>query len=450
MSNAPSPASLPTVEILTCRPAVRRGTDTLVTAVVRITAPEAPAHAERRRINIAFAIDMSGSMGGEKMEHARRAAIHAVDLLAAGDRVAVVAFDTAIETVVPSTVVGAHNRAAIAAAISRIQPRGGTDLHEGWRAAGLEAAAHHDDGALNRVVLLTDGQANAGIVDPAVIAAHVRELAARGVSTSAYGIGRDYNEDLLESVADAGDGSYAFIASPDDLPALFDAELAGLGATFARGVRLRLSRARGVSLDAVLTDLPSARGLTLDDRLPDPAGAVHGLGGIAAEPGRWTWSQLPNLLHGRSREVVVRLRVAGAASAHARGDVPIADAVLSWIPSGSARRVGAVLDVLALPAVSAAEYDAMHDDADVTAAIAQQDVARGVREAALAAERGDIAGARVMLSQAQYSMPYYAGTAAHAADTAAFDRTMAFLDDGDAVSSAKEAKMAAYRRRRTD
>ncbi len=453
----PLPTSaLPSVTLIPARPAVRRGAETVVTVLARITAPERPVATERPRLNLAFAIDISGSMGGEKLDCAKRAAIHALGQLRDDDRVAIVTFDSTVEVVVPST--SARNRGRIEAAIQRLETRGMTALHEGWRVAGMQVAEHLDAAALNRVVLLTDGQANVGISDAPTIADHVRTLAARGVSTSAFGIGRDYNEDLLEAVADAGDGSYAFIASPEDLPTIFAAELAGLSATFARGLRLRLSRAPGVVLDAVLNDLPSTSGVVLDDRLADPDGAIHGLGGLVAQPGRWSWSELPNLLYGQTRDIAFRLRVRtgeghtgdGHSGDGHTGDVAIAEAVLSWIPAGSERRTGAVLDVLALPAVSAAEYDAMSDDLAVTAAVARQESAQFVREAASHAERGDVVRARRSMGSARTVAAAYSHTPAYSEDIAAYDRTEAFFHSNDAGLAAKEAKAAAFRGKRSE
>ncbi len=443
---------LPRLDLVPSRPALRRAAATEVTLLVRVTAPDRPATATpvaRPRLNLAFSIDVSGSMSGPKLDHAKAAILHALTVLGDDDHVSVVAFASTVEVVVPS--MAARNRAFVADAVRRLHTRGSTALHEGWRVAGVEVAGAFDPNALNRVILLTDGQANVGLADAPTVSGHVRELAARGISTSAFGIGRDYNEDLLEAMADAGDGTYAFVASPADLPKLFDAELSGLATTFARDVTVRLSRAAGVELVTVLNDLPVRRGVTIDEPHADPDGAIHGLGGLRARPDRWQWTALPNLIYGQTRDLVVRLRVAPSHTAAAAVDVPICEAVLAWTPAGEARRHAAVLDVLALPTVDAAEYDALADDRDVLAAAARQESSRYARQSGDAASRGDLRMARRQMSFAmEASAEFVASHPEMADDLAVYRRSDEALLDNDALLAAKEAKAAAYRSKRAD
>jgi Ca-activated chloride channel homolog len=87
---------------------------------------------------------------------------------------------------------------------------------------------------LGRVVLLSDGQANVGIVDPAAIAEDVARVTADGVTTSTIGLGRHFDERMMRHLADAGHGSYTFVESPDGLEGLFETELAGISALRGR------------------------------------------------------------------------------------------------------------------------------------------------------------------------------------------------------------------------
>jgi Ca-activated chloride channel family protein len=101
-----------------------------------------------------------------------------------------------------------EGRAAAAAAVRRLADRGGTNLWEGWCAAAEEVATamQQDPRASHRVLLLSDGQANEGITDPAELARHTRALLERGIVTSAVGIGDGYDEAVLGGMAEAGGG----------------------------------------------------------------------------------------------------------------------------------------------------------------------------------------------------------------------------------------------------
>ena len=253
---------------------------------MRVHTPDLPASdakggGARPPLNLALVIDRSGSMAGQKLDYARQAAVYAVDQLRAEDRVSIVAFDDRVETVVASTT--AADKARLRDGIARIDTRGSTALHAGWVEGGAQVGGHLETGRLNRVILFTDGQANVGETRPDAIANDVHGLATRGVSTTTLGIGSDYNEDLLEAMARAGDGNYYFIESPGQLPGLFAAELRGLLATVGRNVSLGLEPGPGVEILEVLNEL---------------------------ERNSYGRLQLPNLLAGAAPvEVTLRLRV---------------------------------------------------------------------------------------------------------------------------------------------
>jgi len=171
-------------------------------------------------------LDRSGSMSGsKKMAYALEAACFAVEQLLATDRVSVTAFDDQVETLAPNAPV--VDKAGLIARIRKITPRGVTDLHDGWKEGGRQVENGLISQGVNRVILLSDGQANHGVTDPNVIAREAVGLSARGVSTTTMGLGDDYNEDLLQAMAEAGDGNYYFIESPQQLADIFQTVLSG-------------------------------------------------------------------------------------------------------------------------------------------------------------------------------------------------------------------------------
>ncbi len=177
-------------------------------AVAQLTAQGDARRAEAPPLNLALAVDVSGSMAGDKIAAARHTALAVVAKLAPRDRLTIVAFNSGAEVLLdarPMTVEGRH---AAQYAIHRLIERGGTNLWEGWlRAAECVAAAMAEGArASHRVLLLSDGQANDGVTDAAELARQTRGLLERGVVTSAVGIGAGYDELLLGGMAEAGGG----------------------------------------------------------------------------------------------------------------------------------------------------------------------------------------------------------------------------------------------------
>jgi Ca-activated chloride channel family protein len=187
-------------------------------------------------------------MAGEKLESVKKAAIHVLDLLSDQDKVSVVAFDDEIVTLTPGVQVTSSNRQEIKSVIRALTDRGSTDLGGGWiRGCQLIADSMNADG-VNRCLLLTDGQANQGMIDADELAMHAREMHRRGVSTSTFGVGRGFNEHLLEAMSNQGGGKFYFIANPQEIPAIFAAELSELTAVVARGVELHVNIPQGVNV----------------------------------------------------------------------------------------------------------------------------------------------------------------------------------------------------------
>ncbi len=95
-------------------------------------------------------------------------------------------------------------------------------------------------------MLLTDGLANVGITDPEILAQHALELSRRGVSTSTFGVGLDYNHHLLEAMANQGGGSYYYIEEPRDIPNIFAREFREIAAATAADVAVYLTLPEGL------------------------------------------------------------------------------------------------------------------------------------------------------------------------------------------------------------
>lgn len=226
----------------------------MVHALLRLEG-EARLQPERPPLNLCLVLDRSGSMAGEKLHAARRAAAGLVRRLAPTDRVSVVAFDERADVVAwPGT--GADQE-DLPLLLEAIEPGGITNLSAAWlRARDLLAAARTDD-SVDRILLLTDGQANAGLTDPAQLIGLCRVGAAAGIGTSTFGFGADFDEDLLRAMADAGGGNTWYIEHPDQAPTLFAEEVQGLLELCAQNVRVGVAAGPDTEAVKVLHDYPS-------------------------------------------------------------------------------------------------------------------------------------------------------------------------------------------------
>ena len=213
------------ITVQTDRSLIRTSGQSIRYALASIVAPQVARAHDRAPVNVAFVLDRSGSMGGAKFQLARRAIDHALCLLRGDDRFSVVVYDEHVTVVVESSLATRGACEDARARLASIHPRGSTDLCAGWL-AGCEQVARYIEGeGLGRCLLLTDGLANHGVINHEEIVAHARELRRRGVVTSTFGVGADFDERLLQQMADAGAGHFYFIERAEQIPDLLASEL---------------------------------------------------------------------------------------------------------------------------------------------------------------------------------------------------------------------------------
>ena len=226
-----------------------------------LRAPQAPPPAARKPLNLAFVLDRSGSMAGDKLRLVKEAVAFGVGQLAAEDRAAVVIYDDSIETLSPSVAMSGEAKARIALALQGVREGGSTALGEGWL-TGCRLAAEAGAGLgarwLTRGLLLTDGLANVGVTDPRELVGHAVQLRRRGVTTTTFGVGADFDEQLLNSLAEGGGGNFYFIEEARQIPAFFKGELGELLTVVAERVTVTLTLPPGVRGE-LLNDYPVER-----------------------------------------------------------------------------------------------------------------------------------------------------------------------------------------------
>ncbi|MCB9744854.1 MAG: VWA domain-containing protein [Alphaproteobacteria bacterium] len=216
------------------RPALMEGRVEERLLVITLQAEEGEADVERP-VNVAVVIDRSGSMAARgKMEFAKAAARELVASLDVEDRFSLVTFSDRANLLVSSSY--SETTSPFLRAIDGIYEGGGTNLYGGLEAGLEQVHRHASDGQVNRVIVLSDGLANIGVTDNEEIARAAGRWAEQGVAVSTIGLGLDFNEDLLASMADRGGGTYRFVDEPSTLQAIFREELHQMTSVAARGV----------------------------------------------------------------------------------------------------------------------------------------------------------------------------------------------------------------------
>ena len=198
------------------------------------------SRAERLPTHLVFTIDISGSMATEnRLGMVKRSLELLVEQLDARDTLAIVVYGNDARTVLEPT--RATDRERILQAIDALRPEGATNVQAGLSMAYAIAAGQAREGSIRRVILCSDGVANNGITGGDAIFASVKEHARRGVRLTTVGFGMgNYNDVLMEQLAQQGDGQYAYVDQLAEARRLFSEQLTGTLQLIARDVKVQL------------------------------------------------------------------------------------------------------------------------------------------------------------------------------------------------------------------
>lgn len=184
--------------------------------------PKVVTAAPKTPLNLSLVLDRSGSMSGAKIDNLRKAALDILERMGPQDVLSVVAFDDAIDVLLPATRV--VDPMALRTRILNLQPGGMTALFGGVSQGLAQARKYKGNGRSTRLILVSDGQANVGPSSVSELAALGRSAGKEGIPVSTVGLGDGYNEDLMQQLALSSDGNHDFAQHPTDLARIFDRE----------------------------------------------------------------------------------------------------------------------------------------------------------------------------------------------------------------------------------
>ncbi len=197
-------------------------------------------NAMRKKVNLIFLTDVSGSMQGPtRLDLAKSAMEALVNSLNPEDKIAIVTYASSSKVVLPLT--SMTDRAAILDGIYSLQAEGATAMGAGINLAYGEAVKALSADSITRIVVLSDGDANVGSTSPEEILAMIADKAKRGIylTTAGFGMG-NYRDDMMEKLADKGNGNYYYVDSITEAKRVFQAEVTGTLDVIAKDLKIQV------------------------------------------------------------------------------------------------------------------------------------------------------------------------------------------------------------------
>lgn len=202
----------------------------------------------RPPLNLAIAIDTSGSMIGAPIDYVRTGLAQMQDVLRPEDRITLIGFSDDAKVLAESI---AGDDPALTVAIESLDADGRTNIYAGLRAALEYVDASADPQSQNRVLLLSDGETTTGLVNDARVRTLAEAYAAEGISVSTIGMGEDFDPELMRGLAETGGGAFYFLEDPAAVTEVFAEEAEAFLLPLAQNVVIDAEVSEGYSLRGV-------------------------------------------------------------------------------------------------------------------------------------------------------------------------------------------------------
>lgn len=194
----------------------------------------------RKDALLTFVIDVSGSMReNAKLEQAKQALYCLIDQMREGDQIGIITYNNDARVILDPC--SAEKKEQIVGVIRALYPGGSTNAHAGLRLGYNMAVKNFDSKCINRIIFCSDGVANVGSTTAEAILDNVKSSDTCGIYLTTVGFGVDnYNDRLLEKLADKGDGNYIHVDTPDEAKRAFCEELTGTLQVIAKDVKIQV------------------------------------------------------------------------------------------------------------------------------------------------------------------------------------------------------------------
>ena len=213
-------------------------------------------------LNICLVLDNSTSMKGQNIEMVKAAAIHLIRSLRPQDILSVVTFSDRAEILIPASLQIEPRKMEIK--IRMLVPSGGTEILQGLQAGLSEVRRNLSLERVNHIVLLTDGQTYGDEEEALAIA---DEAESAGVGISGLGVGKDWNDEFLDKLAEKTGSSSRYIAEPQEIRSFLEEKFEQLAKVFAENVTLELQTPPKVELSYIFRLQPNAAHLTFEKKI---------------------------------------------------------------------------------------------------------------------------------------------------------------------------------------
>jgi Ca-activated chloride channel homolog len=215
-----------------------------------------------RPTNITLVLDCSTSMQGDRLEKVKGSAIEIMRQLRSQDHLSIVSFNDRAEVVLPAATYA--NNIKSEGRVRLMQAQGGTEIFQGLAKGFLEVRKNLDLQTVNHIILITDGHTYG---DEGKCHKLAQEAANAGIGISCLGIGHEWNDEFLESLAAITGGSCFYVKKPKDIRSLLKKKIAGLGQVHAENIKLSLQTSSNVELTFAYRLQPEAGELPIENNI---------------------------------------------------------------------------------------------------------------------------------------------------------------------------------------
>ena len=205
-------------------------------------------HPMERNVDIVLVLDRSGSMQGLKMQYAKKAILNLIDLLSPNDRLSLVSYSDDVRQHCGLVSLTNPHKRILRNMVHAIYAGGSTNLGGGLQ-TGIDTMMQERPGMrIRKVILISDGLANRGIVNPWELGRMASIALENDFSVATVGVGDSFNEQLMAHIADQGAGTYHYMENPDAFVAVFEHEFMKSRRVAATSLEVHIPKVQGVRL----------------------------------------------------------------------------------------------------------------------------------------------------------------------------------------------------------